>query len=253
MIHRRLSILLLACHPLAALPLAADTATIAVASNFIAPAEDLKARFETGSGHRLTLVGGSTGQLYAQILNGAPFDAFLAADRERPAELIADGLAKPESAFTYAAGRLVLWTPDPERWRPFDLDALRAEFRWLAIANPTIAPYGAAARQALERLGLWSMVENRVVQGQNIAQTFALVESRSADLGLVALSQALSYQRPAARVLVSETLHDPIRQDAVLLVRGAGSAAAREFLSYLRTDAARDVIASHRYSMLPER
>ena len=172
----------------------AEEVTVAVAANFIGPSRALEGEFEAATGHEVELTSGSTGRLYALIVNGAPFDVLLAADRERPRRLAEEGFGDAASVFTYAVGRLVLWSAQAERIgeRPL-ADVLDDGFRWFAIAEPEVAPYGAAAKQALEALGAWESTEPCLVRGQNIAQTFAMVETRNAELGLVALSRALSY------------------------------------------------------------
>ena len=191
---------------------------------------------------------GSTGKLYAQIVSGAPFDAMLAADQARPARLVDEGHAVAGSRFTYATGRLVLWSAEAGRAGPDAAGTLRrGDFDFLAIANPDLAPYGLAARQALTAMGLFDAVQPRLVMGQNIGQTFSMVATGNAELGLVAESQVLSTRSPAAgtRWAVPAHLHEPIRQDAVLL--DGNNAAARAFLSYLESTEARDVIARSGY------
>jgi molybdate transport system substrate-binding protein len=231
-----------------AAPAAADTATVAVAANFLAPFEALRASFEDASGHRLAAAAGSTGQLYAQIANGAPFDALLAADQEHPERLAAAGLADGTARFTYAVGKLALFTRSRERFAPLGVDTLRrSDFRWLAIANPALAPYGAAAEQTLRALGVWEAVEPRIVRGQNVAQTFAMAETQNADLALVALSQVLTYQGTADYFEIPDHLYAPLRQDAVLLERGHANAAARDFLEFLQSAAAVRLIESFGY------
>jgi molybdate transport system substrate-binding protein len=227
----------------------ADEATVAVAANFLVPLRALATAFEMTSDHEIVVVAGSTGQLYAQIVSGAPFDAFLAADHERPRQLAAARLGLADSVFTYAAGRLVLWSRDPGLVRDDTLSKLPdLGFRWLAIAEPDVAPYGAAARQALVELGHWSVIEPRIVRGQNVAQAFAMAETGNAELGLVALSQALAYGGDASYRVVSPGLHDPIRQDAILLRRGAENAAARAFLEFVRSSDAASIIERFGYS-----
>lgn len=227
----------------------AESATIAVAANFLAPLEALVPLFEEATGHELVLVAGSTGQLYAQIVNAAPFDVLLSADAEHAERLVADGLAEPPTRFTYAVGRLALWTRDGERFAPLGVETLRrGDYRWLAIANPALAPYGLAAKQTLTELGLWDSLQARIVRGQSIAQTFAMAETRNANLALVALSQALSYQGVAAYFEIPPELHAPLRQDAVLLTRARGNAAARAFVEWLRTPRAAEVIAGFGYT-----
>ena len=241
--------LALGCASLAA---RADDATIAVAANFSVPAEALQKLFEQRTPHRLRLTSGSTGQLYAQIANGAPFDALLSADREHVDQLLAAGLADGTLRFTYAVGKLALWTRETDKFKPLDMQSLaRTDFRWLAIANPELAPYGHAAEQALRKLGLWESLQGRIVRGQSIAQTFALADTRNADLALVALSQVIAYKGDAASFEIPAELYAPIRQDAVLLERARGNAAARGFLEFLRGPDARRVIESFGYGTEP--
>lgn len=224
--------------------------TVAVATNFLVPAEGLAARFEADEGTPVTLVGGSTGQLYAQAVAGAPFDLFLAADEARPARLVEAGIAVRGSAFVYATGRLCLWTPDGTV-APGELERrLRdGDFDRIAIANPELAPYGAAARDALRTWGLWEDYRERIVLGENVGQAFSLVATGNAELGFVALAQVRADGRdPGGSCwLVPARLHAPIRQAAVLLGRAADDPAARAFLDYLRSPAAREVIAAAGY------
>jgi molybdate transport system substrate-binding protein len=230
----------------------ADEATVAVAANFLIVARALEIEFEATSGHELVVTVGSTGQLYAQIVNGAPFDVFLAADRERPRLIAEANLGDASSVFTYAVGQLVLWSGDAGRVLDKPLsNQLRSDYRFLAISEPGVAPYGVAARQLLENLGLWSELEPRIVRGQNIAQTFTMVETGNAEFGLVALSQALAYDGSASYQAVPSNLYDPIRQDAVLLQRAADNAAARQFLDFLKSPAASEIIERFGY-LLPD-
>jgi len=227
---------------------AAGAATVAVAANFLSPLEALQRAFEQSGAHELSLVSASTGQLYAQITNGAPFDVLLAADQETVARLVAGGRADGATRFTYAVGSLALFTRDTAKFAPLALDTLRRpDFRWLAIANPELAPYGLAAQQTLHALGLWDTLQPRLVRGQSIAQTFALAETRNADLAFVAMSQAIAYREPAAYLLVPEELHAPLRQDAVLLAHGRENAAAREFLKFLQSTAATETLTTFGY------
>ncbi len=238
--------LILAAAVLGAAPSRADDCSVAVAANFTAAARDIAAAFETATGHRAVLSFGATGQLYAQITQGAPFEVFLAADAERPARAVAEGLAVPGSVVTYAIGRLVLWSPDPARVR--GPETLRdGGFGKLAVANPTTAPYGAAAMQVLAALGLTERVAARTVRGTNIAQTYQFVATGNAELGLVALSQVAGVGN-GSRWGVPGDLHDPIRQDAVLLEPGAGKPAATAFLDFLRGDEARAIAESYGYA-----
>lgn len=233
-------------------PAAGEEAIVAVAANFAEVAERLEADFERASGHTLTFVAGSTGKLHAQIVNGAPFDAFLSADRESPERLEKEGLAVAGSRFTYATGRLTLWSPEPGRVGSDGAATLRqGKLRRLAIANPALAPYGAAARQTLESLGLWERLKDRIVMGETIGQAHALVASGNAELGFVALSYVLSPRNtsPGSRWDVPLHLHEPIHQDAVLVARGAGNPAARGFLEFLRSAKAKAVIKTYGYGV----
>ena len=227
----------------------AQHATVAVAANFSIPMQRLETLFEATTAHEITPVAGSTGQLYAQILSGAPYDALLAADALRPARLAEQGAALPDSRFTYAVGRLVLWTREPALMDGLGLEALQGGFRRLAIANPLLAPYGLAAQQTLQALGLWTALERRIVRGENAGQAFAMVATRNAELGLIALSSVIAYDGTGAAVPVPPHHHDPIRQDAVLLRRGAANPAALEFLVFLQSAAARTVIADAGYAL----
>ena len=244
----RTGILLLALS-LPAAPAVAAEALVAVAANFAGAMAQLEARFEGGSPHRIRVSAGATGTLYAQATHGAPYDILMAADRLRPERLEAVGLAVPGSRRTYAVGRLVLWSADPGRIAADGVDTLRAgDFRRLAIANPELAPYGSAARETLRALGLYDALRDRVVMGENIGQTYAMVATASAELGLVAYSQLNGGDTATgSRWAVPETLHAPIRQDLVLLRRGAGNAAARAFLAFLDTPDARRILVAAGY------
>jgi len=207
-------------------------ARVAVAANFIAAATEIGDRFERNSDHRVSFSFGSTGQLYAQISQGAPFDVFLAADRKRPERAVTERLAVAGSRFTYATGRIVLFSRDPDLVRNAStLEA--AKVTRIAIANPVTAPYGAAAVAAMRALGVYAQLEPRLVQGHTIAQVHQFVETKNAELGFVALSQVILHQE-GSRWLVPETLHPEIAQDAVLLEHGAHNEAASRFIDFLR-------------------
>lgn len=216
-------------------PVQAAEATIAVAANFASTADKLAKAFKAESGDKIVIASGSTGQLYAQIQQGAPFDLFLAADQARPELLHKDGTAA-QPPFTYATGRLALWSTDPAAI-PEDGAAFLelAEAARIAIANPKLAPYGMAAKESLTALGLWQTYEKRIVMGQNIAQAFQIVAAGGAPVGFVALSQLLSAPENlrGSHWTVPVDLHSQIRQDAVLLKRGAGNHAAEGFLAFL--------------------
>jgi len=230
----------------------ADDALVAVATNFAEVMERLEAGFETETEHDLTVVTGSTGKLYAQITNGAPFDVFLAADQERPRLLEEDGSAVVGTRFSYAIGRIALWSPDPGRIGADGAKVLRdGDFRRLAMANPALAPYGVAARETLAALGLSARLEDRIVLGENIGQAHAMVATGNAELGFVALSYVLSprNETPGSRWDVPQALYSPIRQDCVLLTRAADNVAAAAFVEWLRGDEARRVIERYGYGV----
>jgi len=203
-------------------------------------------RFEAVSGHEVTLIPGSTGKLHAQIVNGAPFDLFLAADTERPSRLEQLGVAVRGTRFTYALGRLVLWSPDPDLVDARGAVLASARFRFLAIANPELAPYGRAAHEALAALGLWEALQARLVRGENIGQTYQFVRSGNAQLGLVAAAQLArdAGRPPGSGWDVPAGLHAPIEQQAVLL---KDTRAGRELLEFLRGGAALRLIADNGY------
>ncbi len=193
--------------------------TIAVASNFLAPIKELKTAFEGQSDHKLRVVSASSGKLYAQIKNGAPYDLFLSADQEMPSLLVQDGLANKDSLFTYATGTLVLWSPNPDLVKGGAKTLENGGFRKLAMANPKLAPYGRAAAEVLDKLGLSSTLEKKIVRGENISQTFQFVSSGNAELGFVALSQLTQNGslKPGSAWIIPQTFYSPIHQDAVLL------------------------------------
>ena len=233
-------------------PARAGEASLAVAANFAEVVEVLAADFEAASGHGLTISTGSSGQLFAQIVNGAPFDIFLSADQKTAEQLEADGLAVAGTRFTYAIGRLTLWSADPGLIGEDGAALLEAGgFRALAIANPDVAPYGAAARQAMQRLGVWDGLQDKIVRGENIGQTHAMVATGNAELGFVALSYVLSPQngQPGSRWDVPQDLYDPIRQDAVMTARGEANAAAAAFMAYLASEEAKAVIKDYGYEV----
>ena len=224
---------------------------VAVAANFTAPMNVIAETFEKDTGHKAKLAFGATGRFYAQIKNGAPFEVLLSADDETPAKLVQDGVAESGSRFTYAVGSLVLWSAKPGFVDANGEVLRRGQFGKLALANPKTAPYGRAAIETLTKLGLMSSAEPKFVQGENIAQTFQFVSSGNAELGFVALSQVMKdgkVQEGSAWVVPAE-LHEPIRQDAVLLANGRGNLAAQALLGYLKSDKARKVIRSFGYAL----
>jgi molybdate transport system substrate-binding protein len=224
---------------------------VAVAANFAAPAKSLAARFERQSGRRVTLSTGSTGKFYAQIKNGAPFDVLLSADEETPARMEKEGLAVLGQGFTYAVGKLALWSPQAGLVDGRG-EVLRTEsFRRLSIANPRVAPYGAAAQEVMEKLGVWGALQPRLVLGENIAQAYQFVSSGNAELGFIAYSQIREPGKVTAGSfwLVPQALYAPIRQNAALLKRAESSQGARELLAFLRSSPARELIQAYGYEL----
>ena len=228
---------------------AAADVQVAVAANFTAPMQAIAAGFERSTEHRAKLAFGSTGKFYAQIRNGAPFDVLLAADDETPARLEREGAAVAGSRFTYAIGRLALWSAKPGVVDAQATVLKQGAFRRLAIANPRLAPYGAAAVETLTRLGLYATLQPKFVQGENIAQTFQFVSTGNAELGFVALSQVFKdgKLKSGSAWIVPDALHRPIRQDAAVLVRGRGNPAAQALMQYLKGDDARAIIRAYGY------
>lgn len=229
----------------------ADEVAVAVAANFSAPMRQIADEFERASGHHVRLSPGATGALYAQIKNGAPFDLLLAADDETPARLEREGNAVAATRYTYAIGKLVLWSAKPGVVDDKGGVLRQGNFERLAIANPKTAPYGEAAVEALTRLGLHTGLQSKLVQGNSIAQAYQFVASGNAELGLLALSQVW---KDGALVsgsawIVPESLYAPIRQDAVLLARGADKPAVLALLQYLKGDKARAVIRAYGYGL----
>jgi molybdate transport system substrate-binding protein len=225
--------------------------SVAVAANFTAPMKVIAQDFERDTGHRASLAFGATGQFYAQIRNGAPYAAFLAADDNAPQKLEAEGFGVAGSRFTYATGRLVLWSKKPGFVDPQG-DVLRGvHFDRIAISNPKLAPYGAAAVEVLIKMGLHDRILAKAVEGSNITQTFQFVASGNADLGFVALAQVFENGRitQGSGWVVPAALHTPIRQEAVLLNPGKGNAAALALLKYLQTPKARATILSFGYEL----
>ena len=235
-------LLVLALLSTTALPAFAETVHVAVAANFTSVAEQLAALFEAESGHEVVLSFGATGQLYAQISQAAPFDVFLAADTARPERAIAEGLAVAGSFFIYAEGRLALYAPDLDAEKTL----LAGDFTRIAIAEPDAAPYGQAAVETLNALGLYDAIAARLVTGANISQTLQFVESGNAELGFVAASQVPGKDDIW---LVPATLHGPIAQGAALLNQGADNPAALAFMDFLQSDAAVAVIEAAGYSV----
>jgi len=230
----------------------AEHALVAVATNFAEAAEQLQVAYENSSENRITLTFGSTGQLYARIVNGAPYDVLLAADSERPIRLEQSGAVVTGTRRVYAVGRLTLWSPDPALVVGDGREILDSgAFESLAIANPKLAPYGAAAKQALQSLNLWNSLEHRIVMGENAGQAHALVATGNARLGLISLSSVVSPRNPSpgSHWDVPASLHEPIQQELVLLLRGADNIAATGFHDFIQTERARAIITSFGYEV----
>lgn len=224
----------------------AGQAQVAVAANFAEPAREIAARFKARTGHDAVLSFGASGQFYAQIANGAPFEVFLSADAERPRRAEAEGLAVAGTRFTYARGRLVLWSPDARLVDGRGKVLASGRFAKLSIADPKLAPYGAAAVETLRRAGVYERVKGRLVKGSSVTQAFQFVKSGAAELGFVALSQVVG-EHGGSRWVVPEADHAPIEQQAVLLKRGAGDPAARAFLAFLKGPEARAIVRRYGY------
>jgi molybdate transport system substrate-binding protein len=237
------------CALLASAAALADEVQVAVAANFTAPMKLIAADFEKDTGHKALLTFGATGKFYAQITNGAPFEVFLAADDETPARLEKEGMAVNGSRFTYATGKLVLWSAQPGVVDAQGEVLKKGDFKKIAIAAPKLAPYGAAAVETMNRLGLQAALEPKLVQGESIGQAFSFVSTGNAELGFIALSQVYEggKLKSGSAWIVPESLHSPIRQDAVLLAKAKDSKAAAQLMAFLKTDKARAVIRSFGY------
>lgn len=222
---------------------------VAVAANFAQTLKEISTVFEQDTGHKLAITQGSTGKLYAQISQGAPFEVLLSADDETPEKLITEGKAITGTRFTYAIGRLALWSPKPDLVDEGGQVLKTDKFRFLAIANARVAPYGRAAVQVMQKLGVLSSIEPRVVQGESITQTFQFVSTGNAQLGFVALSQITENGKlkSGSAWFVPENMHEQLRQDAVLLNPGKDSAAASALLNFLKSDKAKKIITAHGY------
>ena len=232
-------------------PARADEVQVAVAANFAAPARQIALDFEKETVHKAVLAFGATGKFYAQIRNGAPFEVLLAADDETPALLEKEGTAIVGTRYTYAVGRLALWSAKPGYVDDRGEVLKRGGFRHLALANPRLAPYGAAAIEALTALKLLAAVQPKFVQAENIAQAHQFVASGNAELGFVALSQVMKDGKPGegSAWVVPASLHQPIRQDALMLDKGRGKAAAEAWLKFLRGEKAKAVIRAYGYEI----
>jgi molybdate transport system substrate-binding protein len=240
-------LLLLAFHITSAV---AGEVQIAVAANFAEPMKELGQLFKKSYGHTVTVSVGATGQLYSQIKNGAPAEIFLAADMTTPSKLAEEGEAAKENVTIYAIGKLVLWSKDPMLVDAQGKVLKTGPFNHLAIANPKTAPYGAAAKQVLEKLGVWNSLQGKVVQGTSITQAYQFIATGNAELGFIALSQyhSTSKDSQGSHWLVPQEWYEKILQGAVLLKRGENNPAAKAFMTFLSTDkTARAVIEKYGY------
>ena len=236
---------------LAAVATQADEVQVAVAANFTAPIQAIAADFEKDTGHTLIAAYGATGQFYTQIKNGAPFEVFLSADDTTPQKLESEGETVKGSRFTYAVGTLALWSATAG-YVDAQGEVLKGNaFKHLSIANPKTAPYGLAATQVLARQGLTEKVKDKLVEGQNITQAYQFVSTGNAELGFVALSQIYKDGKLASGSawIVPAALHDPIKQDAVILNKGKDSAAAKALVDYLKGPKAAAIIKSYGYEL----
>ncbi len=232
---------------LALSPARAAQTNVAVAANFTEAAKEIAAAFKQQTGHKAVLSFGSSGQFYTQIVQDAPFQVFLSADDERPAKLVSDGLGVADSRFTYAIGKLVLWSQTAGAVK--GVETLKSGgFAKLSIANPASAPYGAAAIETLKALGVYGAVKSKIVEGASIAQAFQFANTGNADLGFLALSQLVGNSE-GSRWLVPQALYTTILQDAVLLKKAAGNAAASEFMAFLAGPQASAIIEKYGYGV----
>lgn len=224
---------------------------VAVAANFAQPMKEIAADFEKDSGHKVQITQGASGKFYAQITNGAPFEVFLSADDETPTRLVKEGKAVAGTQFTYAIGRLALWSPEANVVDQGGGVLKTDQFRFLSIANARVSPYGRAAVQTMQKLGVLTAVEPRVVQGESITQAHQFVTSGNAQLGFVALSQIWENGKlkSGSAWVVPEAMHEQLKQDVVLLNPGKNSAAAQALIAYLKSDKARKVMDRYGYQL----
>ena len=229
----------------------AEEVQVAVAANFTAPMKVIAADFEKATGHKVVATFGATGKFYAQIVNGAPFDVFLAADDETPARLEKENGTVAGSRFTYAIGKLVLWSVKPDFVDAKGAVLKKGAFEHLALANPKLAPYGLAAEEAMKKLGVHDTLQAKFVQGDSIGQTFSFISTGNAELGFVALSQVYEAGKikSGSGWIVPANLHSPIRQDAVILNKGKDNKAAAALLDYLKSAPAKALIRSYGYAL----
>lgn len=228
----------------------ADEVSVAVAANFTAPIQKLAIDFEKETGHKIAASFGATGMFYAQIKNGAPFEVLLSADDETPAKLVKENAAVSGSQFTYAIGKLVLWSTNPATVDANGDVLKKGNFAHLSLANPKLAPYGAAAVETMKALNVYDALQGKIVQGENISQAYQFVATTNAELGFVALSQVLKGGKiEGSAWIVPGEFYQPIRQDAVILNNGKGKVAADALIKFLKGEKAKETIRSFGYSL----
>jgi molybdate transport system substrate-binding protein len=229
----------------------ADEVQAAVAANFTAPMKEIATAFEAATGHKVVPAFGSTGKFYSQIKNGAPFEVLLAADSETPTKLETEGDAVVGTRYTYAIGKLVLWSAKPGFVDGKGKVLKEGKFEHLAIANPKLAPYGAAGVEAMKKLHVFEAIEPKLVQGESITQAFQFIESGNAELGFVALSQVIKDGKigTGSGWIVDPKLYKPIKQDAIILLKGKDKPAAIALLDFLKGEKARAIIKTYGYGL----
>lgn len=226
-----------------------DSIMIAVASNFQPTLGQIASRFEKQTGKHIRISSGSTGKFFQQIKQGAPYDIYFAADEQHPKLLVREGFALADTRFTYAIGKLVLWAPGQDIQKEAKPILSKGNFNYLAIANPGIAPYGKAAAEILEKLGLWSTLQTRIVRAENVNQAKNFVVTHNADLGFVALSQVNHLRHSPEVWVVPQTLYQPIQQQVVILMHAKNNKAAEQFLQFLQEKSIKTLIRNSGYEV----
>jgi molybdate transport system substrate-binding protein len=235
---------------LAVAPAFAEQVLVAVAANFVPPFREIAIEFERTTGHNVQVAAGSSGNFYSQIKNGAPFDVFFSADNERPKLLGEEGFGVKDSRFTYAIGRLVLWSPNADLIKGEETLRFK-QYKRLAMANPKTAPYGVAAMEAMQKLELWEGIQSQIVMGESLGQTMGFIESGNAQLGFVALSQVMDpkIKGKGSRWDVPNNLHEPIQQDVILLTKGKNNPAAKALMEFIGSPQAKAIIERYGYEL----
>ena len=235
---------------LAVAPAFAEQVLVAVAANFVPPFREIAIEFERTTGHNVQVAAGSSGNFYSQIKNGAPFDVFFSADNERPKLLGEEGFGVKDSRFTYAIGRLVLWSPNADLIKGEETLRFK-QYKRLAMANPKTAPYGVAAMEAMQKLELWEGIQSQIVMGESLGQTMGFIESGNAQLGFVALSQVMDpkIKGKGSRWDVPTNLHEPIKQDVILLTKGKNNPAAKALMEFIGSPQAKAIIERYGYEL----